>query len=139
MCRIKNHENDGRRIFFVAGDLPQRSKNAEKSKMRKGREEFLWKKKDENEACFVPENDLPDRAIHRSSVMRLTSIAKDIHVDSVTMAQSVLPYNVVNVGQFFNKGSWVSEAWKKEHPDDFLDDPKTLQKECCPWKNEENS
>ena len=31
------------------------------------------------------------------------------------MAQSVLRYNVVIVGKFFNKGSWVSEAWKKEH------------------------
>ena len=35
------------------------------------------------------------------------------------MAQNVLRYNVVIVGRFFNKGSWVSEAWKKEHPEEF--------------------
>ena len=22
-------------------------------------------------------------------------------------------------GKFFNKGSWVSEAWRKEHPEEF--------------------
>ena len=38
------------------------------------------------------------------------------------MAQNVLRYNVVIVGKFFNKGSWVSEAWRKEHPEEFADD-----------------
>ena len=38
------------------------------------------------------------------------------------MAQSVLRYNVVIVGKFFNKGSWVSEAWRKEHPEEFEDE-----------------
>ena len=55
--------------------------------------------------------------------MRWKGIANDIDVDWVRMAQSVLRYNVVIVGKFFNKGSWTSEAWKKEHPDDFLDEP----------------
>ena len=32
------------------------------------------------------------------------------------MAQNVLRYNVAIVGKFFNKGSWVSEAWKKGAP-----------------------
>ena len=35
------------------------------------------------------------------------------------MAQSVHRYNVVIVGRFFNKGSWVSEAWKKEHQEEL--------------------
>ena len=35
------------------------------------------------------------------------------------MAQNVLRYNVVIVGKFFNKGSWVSEAWRKEDPEEF--------------------
>ena len=35
------------------------------------------------------------------------------------MAQNVLRYNVVIVGKFFNKGSWVSEAWRKNHPEEF--------------------
>ena len=35
------------------------------------------------------------------------------------MAQGVLRYNVVIVGKFFNGGSWVSEAWRKEHPEEW--------------------
>ena len=43
-------------------------------------------------------------------------------VDWVQMAQSVLRYNVVIDGKFFNKGIWVSEAWKKERLEEFSDD-----------------
>ena len=39
------------------------------------------------------------------------------------MAQSVLRYNVLIVGRFFNQGSWVSEAREKEHAEEFLDEP----------------
>ena len=39
------------------------------------------------------------------------------------MVQSVLRYNVVIVGKFFNKGSWTSDAWKKEHSEEFAEDP----------------
>ena len=39
------------------------------------------------------------------------------------MAQNVLRYNVVIVGRFFNKGSWVSEAWRKNHPEEFEEEP----------------
>ena len=39
------------------------------------------------------------------------------------MAQGILRYNVVIVGKFFNKGSWVSEAWRKAHPEEFEEDP----------------
>ena len=35
------------------------------------------------------------------------------------MAQSVLRFNVVIVGKFFNKGSWVSEAWRRDHPEEW--------------------
>ena len=38
------------------------------------------------------------------------------------MGQSVLRYNVVIIGKFFNKGSWVSEAWKKEHPEELAEE-----------------
>ena len=38
------------------------------------------------------------------------------------MAQSILRYNVVIIGMFFNKGSWVSEAWRKEYPEEFSDE-----------------
>ena len=53
------------------------------------------------------------------TVRRWKDFAPDITVDWVRMAQSVLRYNVVIVGRFFNKGSWMSEAWKKEHPEEF--------------------
>ena len=49
----------------------------------------------------------------------------DIMVDWVRMAQSVLRYNVVIVGSFFNRGSWMSEAWRKDHPDEAADRPES--------------
>ena len=63
-----------------------------------------------------------DGAIHKESVARWKDIAKDITVDWVRMAQSVLRYNVVIVGKFFNKGSWVSEAWWRAHPEEFTEE-----------------
>ena len=44
-------------------------------------------------------------------------------MDWVRMTQNVLRYNVVIVGKFFNKGSWVSEAWRKNHPVEFEEEP----------------
>ena len=35
----------------------------------------------------------------------------------------MLRYNVVIVGRFFDKGIWMSEAWRKEHPEDFEEEP----------------
>ena len=60
-----------------------------------------------------------DGAVHKDTIGRWKDIASDIKVDWVRMAQNVLRYNVVIVGRFFNKGSWVSEAWKREHPEEF--------------------
>ena len=60
-----------------------------------------------------------DGAIHKDTIKRWKSFAPDIEVDWVRMAQSVLRYNVVIVGKFFNKGSWESETWRIEHPEDF--------------------
>ena len=60
-----------------------------------------------------------DGAVHRDTVKRWKDFAPDIQVDWVRMAQNVLRYNVVIVGKFFNKGSWVSESWRKEHPEEF--------------------
>ena len=53
----------------------------------------------------------------------MEDFAPDIQVDWVRMAQSVIRYNVVIVGKFFNKGSWVSEAWKKGHPEELEEEP----------------
>ena len=60
-----------------------------------------------------------DGAVHKDSVKRWKDFSPDIQVDWVRMAQNVLRYNVAIVGKFFNKGSWVSEAWRKEHPEEF--------------------
>ena len=64
-----------------------------------------------------------DGAVHSDSVGRSNDFAPDIKGDWVRMAQSVIRYNVVIVGKFFNKGSWISEAWKKEHPDELEEEP----------------
>ena len=68
-----------------------------------------------------------DGTVHKDSVRRRKNFAPDIKVDWVRMAQSVLRYNVVSVGKYFNKGSWVSEAWKKEHPEEMEDEPESPQ------------
>ena len=60
-----------------------------------------------------------DGAVHRDDVRRWKDFAPDIQVDWVRMAQNVLRYNVVIVGKFFNKDSWVSEAWRREYLEEF--------------------
>ena len=52
-------------------------------------------------AVMVPIIISHDGAVHRDTVRRWKYIAKDIDVDWVRMAQSVLRYNVVIVGKFF--------------------------------------
>ena len=51
-----------------------------------------------------------DGAVHKDSVRRWKNFASDIRVDWVRTAKSVLRYNAVIGGKFFDKGSWVSEA-----------------------------
>ena len=53
---------------------------------------------------------------------RWKNFASDIKVEWVRMAQNVLRYNVVVIGKFFDNGSWVSEAWRKEHAEEFADE-----------------
>ena len=64
-----------------------------------------------------------DGAVHKDSVRRWKDFAPDIQVDWERMAQNILRYNVAIVGRFFNEGSWVSEAWRKEHPEEFEVEP----------------
>ena len=66
-------------------------------------------------AVMVPLIISHDSAVHRDSIGRWKDFAYDIKVDWVRMAQNVLRYNVVIVGKFFNKGSWVSEEWRNDH------------------------
>ena len=70
-------------------------------------------------AVMVPLIISHDGAVHKDSVRRWNNFAPDIKVDWVWIAQSVLRYNVVIVGKFFNKGSKVSEAWRIECPEEF--------------------
>ena len=70
-------------------------------------------------AVMVPIIISHDGVVHKDSVRRWKDFASDVKVDWVRMAQNVLRYNVVIVGRFFNKGSWVSEAWRKEHPEEW--------------------
>ena len=46
-----------------------------------------------------------DGAVHKDTVKRWKDFAPKINVDWARMAQSVLRYNVVIVGRYFNKGS----------------------------------
>ena len=73
-------------------------------------------------AVMVPLIVSHDGAVHKDTIRRWKDFAPDIIVDWTRMAQNVLRYNVVIVGKFFNKGSWVSEAWRKEHPEEFAAD-----------------
>ena len=73
-------------------------------------------------AVMVPIIISHDGAVHKDTVRRWKDIAPDIKVDWVRIAQNVLRHNVVIVGRFFNKGSWVSDAWRRDHPDEFADE-----------------
>ena len=92
-----------------------------------------------SKAVMVPLIISHDGAVHRDTVRRWKSFAPDVEVDWVRMAQSVLRYNVVIVGKFFNKGSWMSEAWRKEHPEEPTEEPDAPQKECPPSKSGDSS
>ena len=62
-----------------------------------------------------------DGAVHKDTIRRWKDFAPDIKVDWIRMAQSVLRYNVVIIGKYFNKGSWVSEWWRREHPENIVE------------------
>ena len=83
--------------------------------------------REKSPAVMVPLIISHDGAVHKDTIKRRKEFAADIEVDSVRMARNVLRYNVVIVGEFFNEGSWVSEAWRKDHPRNLrmnLKDPK---------------
>ena len=58
-----------------------------------------------SKAVMVPLIISHDGAVHRDTVRRWKDIAKDIDVDWVRMAQSVLRYNVVIVEKFSTKAA----------------------------------
>ena len=73
-------------------------------------------------SVMVPPIISRDGAIHGDTIKQWKDFSPDIRLDWARMAQSVLQYNVVIVGKFFNKGSWVSEAWRKARPEEFEDE-----------------
>ena len=81
------------------------------------------REKKADKAVMVPLIISHDGAVHKDTIRRWKDFAPDIQVDWVRMAQNVLRYNVVIVGKYFNKGSWVSEAWRKSHPEEFEEEP----------------
>ena len=48
------------------------------------------------------------------------------------MAQDVLQYNVVIVGKLLDKGSWMSDVWRREHPEEFDVEPDGLAERIQP-------
>ena len=60
-------------------------------------------------------------------------------MDWVRIAENILRYNVVIDGKLFNKGSWVSEALRKECPEEFDDEPDGPQRESLRPTSEENA
>ena len=90
-------------------------------------------------AVMVPLIISHDGAVHRDTVSRWKDFAPDIQVDWDRMAQNVIRYNVVIVGRFFTKGCLVSEAWKKEHPEEYEDEPEGAQKESLQQRSEWSS
>ena len=96
------------------------------------------KEKKVEKVVLVPLIISHDGAVHRDTVRRWKDFSKDIKVDWVRMAQNVLRYNVVIVGKFFNKGSWVSETWRKENPEEECDDEREGAPERIPTSGERN-
>ena len=79
-------------------------------------------RKEVGKAVMVPLIISHDDAINKDAVKRWNDIARDIKVDWVRIAQSELSFNVVIVGKFFNKGSWISEGLRKEHHEETADE-----------------
>ena len=93
------------------------------------KETLETREKNVGKAVMVPLIVSHDGAVHNESVRRWKNFASDIRVDWMRMAQNVLRNSVLIVGRFFNKGSWVSEAWKKEHPEEWEDEPEGPRRE----------
>ena len=123
------HREDGGQWKKVVVDVKITSTDKMNDSFREKDEKYReWTTRETREkkvgkAVMVPFIISHDGAIHRDTVKRWKSFAPDVEVDWVRIAQSVLRYNVVIVGKFFNKGSWVSESWRKEHPGNIANEP----------------
>ena len=78
-----------------------------------------------------------DGAIHRDTVRRWKIIAHDIPVDWVRMAQSVLRYNVVIVGNYKTKDAGSPRHGEKTTLKSSRKNIMTLQKELKRSQSEE--
>ena len=58
-------------------------------------------------------------AVNKDTVRRWKDFAPDITVDWVRMAQNVLRYNLGKASKYFNDGSLVSEAKRRDNPEEL--------------------
>ena len=90
-------------------------------------------------AVMVPLIISHDGAVHKDIVKRWKDFAPDILAEWVWMARSILRYNFVIVGKVFNKGSWVSEAWRKNTQKNSQTRPVDLRNESRRQQSEETA
>ena len=74
-------------------------------------------------------------AVHKDTVKRLKDYSP-YQGSSGADDTEVLKFNVEIVGMFFNKESWVSQAQRKAHPEDFGEGPDTQQNESKRQRSE---
>ena len=124
--------------------MPPRQK-IEKGRERKGKYSIETKRRGivTSRNCegpvLVPLVISHDGAVHSDTVRRWKIFSPDIKVDWVRMAQSVLRFDVVIVGRFFNKCNWVSEAWRRPTQRNLKKNQKDLLRESQQLRREERS
>ena len=86
----RNGQNEGGSLFVVVGTFHEGVKRAEKSKLRNGREEFLWKEKDKKDVSVWelktshPKNAFCLKRVHFHQTVHGLFIPKFITVHSET-------------------------------------------------------
>ena len=80
-----------------------------------------------------------DGAVHSDTVRRWKDFAPDVQVDWVRMAQSVIRYNVVIVGKFFNRGAGSPRRRGESIQKSLIMNPMDPPRECQQLKREATS
>ena len=125
-------------VKITSTDKPNESFKEKDSKHREWAT-LETREKKASKIVMVPIIISHDGAVNKDSVGRPENFASDIQLDWVRMAQNVLHYNVAIVGKFFKKGSWVSEAWRKDHPEELVDEKNSPPEMIATAENGESS
>ena len=64
-----------------------------------------------------------DGAVHKDTIRRWKDFAPDIQVDWCGWHRTSCTTTSSLLGSFSIRGSWMSEAWRKVHHDEFADEP----------------